>query len=53
MQHLGHLWPLGGWGIGLAFHALAVFFLGSGSALRERMIAAERHRLENDLAHRR
>jgi hypothetical protein len=37
---------LGGWAIGLAFHGLAVFFLGSSSRLRERMIARERRRLE-------
>jgi hypothetical protein len=43
-----HFWPLGGWGIGLAFHGLAVFFLGSGSRLRERMIEQERRRLETE-----
>ncbi len=42
------IWPLGGWGIGLAFHGLAVFFLGSGSRLRERMIEHERRRLDAD-----
>ena len=40
------VWPLGGWGIGLAFHGLAVFLLGSGSGLHERMVQAERRRLE-------
>jgi len=39
-------WPLGGWGIGLAFHGLAVFLLGAGSGIRERMVQAERRRLE-------
>ena len=29
-------------------HGLAVFLLGSGSQLRERMIAAERRRLETE-----
>jgi hypothetical protein len=45
-QYAWHFWPLGGWAIGLAFHGLAVFLLGSGSRLRERMIARERRRLE-------
>jgi hypothetical protein len=41
-----NVWPLMGWGIGLAFHSLAVFFLGSGSSLRQRMVAHERRLLE-------
>jgi hypothetical protein len=48
-----HLWPLAGWGIGLAFHGVAVFLLGSGSRLREHMVEAERRRLEAQSAHRR
>jgi hypothetical protein len=40
-----YLWPLGGWGIGLAFHGLGVFALGAGSAIKERMVQAERRRL--------
>ena len=44
-SHRWHVWPLGGWGIGLAFHGLAVFVLGSRSALYERMVQAERRRL--------
>jgi 2TM domain len=44
---LWFFWPLGGWGIGLAFHGLAVFLLASGSGLRERMVQAERRRLES------
>ena len=47
-QYAWHFWPLGGWAIGLAFHGLAVFFLGSGSGLRERMIERERRRLETE-----
>ena len=39
-----HLFPLGGWVIGLAIHGLAVFFSGSG--LRERMVEAEMRKLE-------
>jgi hypothetical protein len=45
-SRMWHVWPLGGWGIGLAFHGLAVFLLGSGSSLRQRMIEHERRRLE-------
>ena len=41
-----NVWPLAGWGVGLAFHGLAVFFLGSGSSLRQRMVARERRALE-------
>lgn len=41
-----NVWPLMGWGLGLAFHGLAVFFLGSGSSLRQRMVAHERRALE-------
>lgn len=41
-----NVWPLAGWGIGLAFHGLAVFFLGSGSSLRQRMFEHERRLLE-------
>lgn len=49
--HAWFLWPLGGWGIGLSLHGLAVFFLGAGSGVLERMVAAERRRLEQDLGH--
>ena len=44
-----HAWPLMGWGIGLAFHALAVFFVASGSSLRERMVEHERQLLRDNL----
>lgn len=40
--------PLGaalGWGLGLAIHGLRVFAAGAGSALHERLVAAERARL--------
>jgi hypothetical protein len=47
-ERLWHLWPLGGWAIGLAFHGLAVFFLGSGSRFRERMVERERRHLETE-----
>ena len=34
-----------GWGLGLAIHSLRVFVIGKGSAIRERMVDAERQRL--------
>jgi hypothetical protein len=37
--------PVLGWGLGLALHGLAVFVLGSGSGLRQRMVQKERERL--------
>ena len=33
-------WPLLGWGIGIIFHALSVFYSGNTS-IKERMIEAE------------
>ena len=40
-EELWFLWPLGGWGIGLCFHALKVFASPAGSSLEERMIEHE------------
>jgi hypothetical protein len=37
-----------GWGLGLALHGIAVFLLGSGGSLRERMVARERERLQRE-----
>jgi hypothetical protein len=37
-----------GWGLGLAIHGLRVFVAGKGSALRERLVDAERQRLTAD-----
>jgi uncharacterized membrane protein len=39
-----NLWPLAGWGLGLAIHAAVVLLAGSG--IRERMEAEELRRLE-------
>ena len=39
-----HLYPLAGWGLGLAIHGLAVW-LGTGAGLYERMLQAERDKL--------
>ena len=46
---MGHrewtMYPLMGWGLGLALHWVAVFVLGAGSGLRESMVQKERERL--------
>jgi hypothetical protein len=39
------VFPLLGWGIGLAAHGSAVFLFGSGTALHERLVQRERARL--------
>ncbi len=39
------VFPLLGWGLGLALHGISVFVLGTGSGLRERMVHKERERL--------
>jgi hypothetical protein len=39
------VYPVLGWGLGLALHGVSVFVLGKGSAFRERMVARERERL--------
>ena len=39
------VFPLLGWGLGLALHGVSVFLLGTGSGLRERMVQRERERL--------
>ena len=48
-QAFGHrpwsLFPLLGWGVGVALHFISVFVLGNGSELRERMVQKERERL--------
>ena len=41
-----NLWPLFGWGIGLAIHGLVTLFELRGEGLRERMLAAEIERLK-------
>jgi 2TM domain len=40
------LYPALGWGLGLLLHGVAVFVLGNGSDLRERMVQRERERLQ-------
>lgn len=40
------VYPLLGWGLGLALHGVSVFLLGNGSGLRERMVQREREALK-------
>ncbi|MCJ0762451.1 2TM domain-containing protein [Variovorax terrae] len=39
------VFPLLGWGLGLALHGISVFLLGTGSGLREHLVQKERERL--------
>ena len=40
-----HLWPLAGWGLGLAIHGFVTFARLNGDGLRERMLQGEVERL--------
>ncbi len=40
------MYPAFGWGLGLMLHGVAVFVLGAGSGLRERMVQRERESLQ-------
>ena len=40
-----HLWPLAGWGLGLAIHGIVTFASLNGDGLRERMLQDEVERL--------
>jgi hypothetical protein len=42
------VYPLLGWGLGLALHGISVFLLGAGGDLRERMVQKERERLQRE-----
>jgi hypothetical protein len=42
------IYPVLGWGLGLALHGVAVFVLGGGSGLRERLVERERERLQRE-----
>lgn len=41
------LYPLVGWGLGLAIHGLAVWLGGGGGGLHEHLLQAERDKLRN------
>jgi len=40
------LYPLAGWGLGLAIHGLAVWLATGGAGLHERLLQAERDKLQ-------
>lgn len=42
------VFPLLGWGVGLALHGISVFVLGAGSGFRERLVQRERDRLQRE-----
>jgi hypothetical protein len=42
------IFPLLGWGVGLALHGVSVFVLGSGGGLRERLVQKERERIQRE-----
>lgn len=44
-EQLWFYWPLLGWGIAIAFHALGVFVFFRGSLLKERLISRELRKL--------
>ena len=45
-----HLWPLAGWGLGLAIHGIVTFASLNGDGLRERMLDDEVERLRRSRA---
>ena len=40
------VYPLMGWGLGLALHGISVFLLGQGGGFREKLVQQERDRLQ-------
>jgi 2TM domain len=52
-QRQWSLYPVLGWGLGLAMHGISVFVLGKGSGLRESMVQKERERLQRQHGDRR
>ncbi len=42
------VFPVLGWGLGLALHGISVFLLGQGTPFRERLLARERERLQRE-----
>ena len=43
------IYPLLGWGLALALHGIAVFFLGAGAGVRDRLVRRERDRLQRQV----
>ena len=42
------MFPVLGWGVGLALHGISVFMLGQGTPFRERLMQRERERLQRE-----
>jgi hypothetical protein len=42
------VYPLLGWGVGLALHGVSVFVLGNSGGLRERLVQKERERIQRE-----
>jgi hypothetical protein len=42
------IYPLLGWGVGLALHGVSVFVLGASGGLRERLVQKERERIQRE-----
>ena len=40
------MYPVLGWGLGLALHGVSVFLLGQGGGFREKLVQQERERLQ-------
>lgn len=40
------MYPVLGWGLGLALHGASVFLIGKGGGLREKLVQQERDRLQ-------
>jgi hypothetical protein len=47
-QHLWFVWPLMGWGLGIAVHALLIFTMPGMTDMRRRMIQKELRRNTSD-----
>lgn len=47
-DQLWFYWPLLGWGIGIAFHALGVFVFFRGSVLKKRLIDRELRKFDRE-----
>ena len=42
------VFPLLGWGLGLALHGISVFLIGAGGGFREKLVQQERERLQRE-----
>ena len=40
------MYPVLGWGLGVALHGLSVFLIGQGGGIREKLVQQERERLQ-------